>query len=149
MVPARRPATTTACRTIQFAAPSWNYALRLSGTYQLPWGITYASSFTAQSGDYFFREVQIRDALNTQRRRSASSRRPAATSGRRSGTTASRSGSRRSAASRSKATFDLFNTLNVNTITAQTNRNGVDVPAADGDSRRARVPARREVPLLN
>ena len=50
--------------------PSWNYAFRLSGTYQLPWGITYASSFTAQSGDYFFREVQVRDALNTHGRHS-------------------------------------------------------------------------------
>ena len=123
------PGTTTPARhgvqrTTSSRPPSWNYAVRLSGTYQLPWGITYASSFTAQSGDYFFREVQIRDALNTQRRRFASSRRPAATSGRRSGTTASRSGSRRSAASRSKATFDLYNSLNTNTITAQTNRNG-------------------------
>ena len=94
------------------------------------------SSFTAQSGDYFFREVQIRDALNTQRRRSASSRRPAATSGRRSGTTASRSGSRRSATSRSKASLDLFNSLNINTITGADQPQRLDLPAADGDHRR-------------
>ena len=43
---------------------SWNYAMRLSGTVQLKWGFLYASSFTAQSGDYFFREVQVRDANN-------------------------------------------------------------------------------------
>ena len=77
--------------------------VRLSGIYQLPWGITYSSSFTAQSGDYFFREVQIRDALNTQRRDPHRIRRRTATRGRSCGTTASPSGSRRSAASRSKA----------------------------------------------
>jgi uncharacterized membrane protein len=48
----------------QFASPSWNYALRLSGIYQLPWGLTCSSSFTAQSGDDFFREIQVRDGLN-------------------------------------------------------------------------------------
>ena len=39
--------------------------MRMSGTYMLPWGFLYPSSFTSQSGDYFFREVQIRDANNT------------------------------------------------------------------------------------
>ena len=48
----------------QFARPSWNYAMRMSGTVQLKWGFLYASSFTAQSGDYFFREVQVRDGNN-------------------------------------------------------------------------------------
>jgi hypothetical protein len=62
------PGTTTGTNygvtNFQFSKPSWNSAMRMSGTYQLPWGINYASSFSAQSGDYFFREVQIRDALN-------------------------------------------------------------------------------------
>ena len=49
----------------QLAAPSWNYATRLSGSYLLPWGVTFASSLLAQSGDYYFREVQIRDANGT------------------------------------------------------------------------------------
>jgi hypothetical protein len=48
----------------QFARPSWNYAFRLSGSYSLPWGLTYAASFNAQSGDYYFREIQVRDAVN-------------------------------------------------------------------------------------
>ena len=48
----------------QFATPSWNYAMRVSGTVALKWGFLYASSFTAQSGDYFFREVQVRDGNN-------------------------------------------------------------------------------------
>jgi len=55
----------TGTGSYQFNKPSWNYALRLSGTYMLPMGFSYSSSFTAQSGDYFFREVQIRDASNT------------------------------------------------------------------------------------
>jgi hypothetical protein len=42
--------------------PEWSYALRLSGTYQLPWGILYASTFSAQSGEWFGRDVQVRDA---------------------------------------------------------------------------------------
>ena len=59
------PGTGTGAGSYQFARPSWNYAIRLSGTYLLPWNITFGSSLQAQSGDYFFREVQIRDALNT------------------------------------------------------------------------------------
>jgi hypothetical protein len=42
--------------------PEWSYAMRISGTYQLPWGLLYASSFTAQSGEWFGRDVQVRDA---------------------------------------------------------------------------------------
>lgn len=52
-------------QNFQFATPSWNQAIRMSGTYQLPWGINYATSVTAQSGDYYFREVQIRDGNST------------------------------------------------------------------------------------
>jgi hypothetical protein len=48
----------------QPGAQSWNYAFRLSGTYSLPWGFTYSASLNAQSGDYYFREIQVRDAVN-------------------------------------------------------------------------------------
>ena len=107
----------------QKAAQSWNYALRLSGSYQLPWGITYSSSVNTQSGDYFFREVQIRDALNTN-----IAIRIDPQAGRydwvplwdnrfakRINTFGNQS---------IEGTFDLFNSLNVNTITEQTNRVG-------------------------
>ena len=53
-------------QNFQFARPSWNYAVRFSGSYLMKWNITYASSLLMQSGDYFFREVQIRDANGTQ-----------------------------------------------------------------------------------
>jgi hypothetical protein len=45
--------------------PEWNYSFRISGTYsRLPWGLMYGTSFTRQSGDWFDREVQVRNALN-------------------------------------------------------------------------------------
>ena len=115
--------TNTGTSQYQFARPSWNYALRLSGSYQLPWGITFASSLNAQSGDYFFREVQIRDALNTQ-----VAIRIDPQAGRYEWTKLwdNRFSKRiKTFGNQSiEGTFDLFNTLNTNTITAQTNRNG-------------------------
>ena len=38
--------------------------VRLSGTYELPWKVLVASTFTGQQGEYFGREVQVRNALN-------------------------------------------------------------------------------------
>lgn len=107
----------------QFAAPSWNYAVRLSGTYQMPWGLMYAASLNAQSGEYFFREVQIRNALNT-----LVTIRPETQAGRYDWVTiwdnriSKRFGLPRGHSV--EAQLDLFNSLNVNTVTAQTNRNG-------------------------
>lgn len=52
------------------AAYNWEFpetfqGLRLNGTYELPWRILVASTFTAQQGEYFNRVVQVRDALNS------------------------------------------------------------------------------------
>jgi hypothetical protein len=121
------PGTTTGnnygVQNFQFAQPSWNYALRLSGIYQLPWGITYSTSFTAQSSDYFFREIQVRDALNAN-----VTIRVEPQAGRYDWTKIwdNRFAKRfRTWSNQSiEGTFDLFNSLNVNTVTAQTNRNG-------------------------
>jgi hypothetical protein len=103
--------------------PEWNYAMRLSGSYQMRWGLMYASSLIAQSGDWYGRDAQIRDANNTLitiRVESQVARydwvkvwdnrlsKTFKTFGHQS----------------VEGLFDLFNTLNVNTITAQTNRNG-------------------------
>ncbi len=110
-------------QNFQFARKSWNHAMRLSGTYLLPWGITFASSFQAQSGDYFFREVQIRDANNT-----LVPIRIDPQAGRYDWTKIwDNRISKRFKTFRNQsveATFDLFNTLNANTVTAQTNRIG-------------------------
>lgn len=101
----------------------WNYSFRISGTKTLPWGLQYGSSFIAQSGDWFGRDVQVRNALNASiyvrvephadryewvriwdNRLSKRFELPRGHS--------------------VEAMFDLFNTLNVNTITDQENRNG-------------------------
>jgi hypothetical protein len=117
------PGAGTGANTFGRAADSWNYAFRMSGTYQMPWGLMYASSLNAQSGDYFFREVQIRDSLNT-----LITIRPEAQAGRYDwvkiwdNRISKRFGLPRGHSV--EAQFDMFNTLNVNTVTAQTNRNG-------------------------
>jgi hypothetical protein len=110
-------------QNFQFASSSWNQAVRLSGIYQLPWGVTYSTSFTAQTGDYFFREIQVRDAVNTnvtirinpQAGRYGWTKLWDNRFAKRFKTWGSQS---------IEGTFDLFNSLNVNTVTAQNNRNG-------------------------
>lgn len=117
------PGTGTGAGSYQFARPSWNYAVRVSGTYLLPWDITYASSLTAQSGDYFFREVQIRDANNT-----LVPIRIQPQAGRYAWTKVwdNRFSKRiRTFGSQSiDAEINVYNTLNLSTIIAQTNRVG-------------------------
>jgi hypothetical protein len=121
------PGTTTGTnygvQNFQFAKPSWNYAVRLSGTYQLPWTITYATSYTAQSGDYYFREVQIRDANNT-----LLPIRITPQAGRYEWTKLwdNRFSKRiKTFGSQSvEGELNIYNTLNSNTITSQTNRVG-------------------------
>ena len=116
-------ASGTGANTYGRSADSWNYAFRMSGTYRLPWGLMYASSLVAQSGEYFFREVQIRDSLNT-----LITIRPEAQAGRYEwvkiwdNRISKRIGLFRGHSV--EAQLDLFNTLNVATVTAQTNRNG-------------------------
>jgi hypothetical protein len=43
----------------------WNYSVKLNGTYQLPLGISYATTYSAQSGEWFGRSAQMRNALNS------------------------------------------------------------------------------------
>ncbi|MBI4475021.1 MAG: hypothetical protein HY646_20305, partial [Acidobacteria bacterium] len=45
--------------------PEQNYSLKMSGTYDLPWSLKYAGTYTAQSGQYYGRTTQMRDALNS------------------------------------------------------------------------------------
>lgn len=103
--------------------PEWSFAGRVSGSYQLPWGILYAGSFTAQSGEWYGRDVAVRDSNNATVYVTVEphvdrypwvnifdnrvSKRFKIFGGQ-----------------QIEAMVDLFNTLNVNTITAQTNRNG-------------------------
>jgi hypothetical protein len=45
--------------------PVWSNAFKLSGTYQLPFGLVYGATLSTQSGDWFNRTAQIRNALNS------------------------------------------------------------------------------------
>jgi hypothetical protein len=106
-----------------FAVDSWNHSFRMSGNYSLPWGLTYAASYLAQSGDYYFREVQIRDGNNTNVaiRVDPKAGRYAWTHiwdnrvSKRIKTWGNQS---------IEGEFNVYNTLNVNTITSQNNRVG-------------------------
>ena len=121
------PGTTTGnnygVQNFAFARPSWNYAMRMSGSVQLKWGFLYASSFTAQSGDYFFREVQVRDAnnvnvtirVNPQAGRYDWTKLWDNRITKRFATWGNQS---------IEGAFDLYNTLNANMVTSQNNRNG-------------------------
>jgi outer membrane receptor for Fe3+-dicitrate len=83
----------------------------------------FASSLNAQSGDYFFPEVQIRNALNA-----LVTIRPESQAGRYDwvkvwdNRISKRFGLPKGHSI--EAQLDLFNALNVNTVTEQTNRNG-------------------------
>lgn len=46
-------------------APAWDYSIKANGTYDLPLGFRYSATFNAQSGDWYGRTVQIPNALNT------------------------------------------------------------------------------------
>lgn len=57
-------------RTPNEAAYNWQLperyqSVRLNGTYELPWKLMIAATFTGQEGEYYNRIVQVRDALNT------------------------------------------------------------------------------------
>lgn len=119
---AATPGSTTG-NPYRHRAPEWHHSMRLSGTYQLPWGLLFATSFVAQSGEWYGRDVQIRDALNQ-------------TVNIRVETQVGRydwvkiwdnrlSKRLKTFGSQSvEGMLDVFNTLNVNTVTAQVNRNG-------------------------
>jgi hypothetical protein len=89
----------------------------------LPWNITFASSFNAQSGDYFFREVQVRDANNA-----TVAIRVNPQSGRYQWTKLWDNRFSKKiktfGTQQLEGEINFYNTLNVNTITGQTNRNG-------------------------
>jgi hypothetical protein len=44
---------------------SWNPSFKMNGTYELPAGLVWSSTFTSQSGDWYSRSVNVKDALGT------------------------------------------------------------------------------------
>jgi hypothetical protein len=99
-------------------APQWDQSFRMNGTYDLPWGFRYSATFNAQSGDWYGRTVQLRNALNSTVSLSVEPQvgryewvkvwdnRVSKTF---------KLGDRNSI----EGTFDLFNTMNVNTVLRQ------------------------------
>jgi len=45
--------------------PTWSQSFKMNGTYDFPLGFKYASTFTAQTGDWYSRTAQVVNALNT------------------------------------------------------------------------------------
>jgi hypothetical protein len=45
--------------------PKWDHGIKMNGTYVLPWGFQWSSTFTSQSGAWFSRGLQIRNADNS------------------------------------------------------------------------------------
>jgi carboxypeptidase family protein len=48
-----------------YELPQTFQGARLTGTYELPWRVLVAGTMTAQQGEYFPRDVQVRNALNS------------------------------------------------------------------------------------
>lgn len=103
--------------------PEWSHAIRVSGNYRLPWGLMYGSSFTAQSGEYFSRDLVVRDGVNQTVYISVEPQ-----AGRYPWTKIwDNRVSKEFKTWRNQSVegfFDLFNSLNTNTVTEQTNRIG-------------------------
>ncbi|MBI4473870.1 MAG: TonB-dependent receptor, partial [Acidobacteria bacterium] len=44
--------------------PEWYQSVKINGQKDLPWGFMYSSAYSAQQGQYYGREAQMRNALN-------------------------------------------------------------------------------------
>jgi hypothetical protein len=109
----------------RFDEPFWSQAVKMNGTYELPWGLMWAGTFSGQTQSYFDRTVQRRNALNSN---------VTVTIDRRVGRGDwvhlwdNRISKRFAIGDRHtiEGTFDLFNTLNANTITGRTTASGAN-----------------------
>jgi len=45
--------------------PVWSYTTKINGQYDLPWGLMYSATYQIQSGEYYGRQAQMRNALNS------------------------------------------------------------------------------------
>ncbi len=110
--------------------PRWSQAVKTNIVYQLPWGFLWASTFAAQSGEWYNRRVQVRNALGTnvtQVVQTNVNRYPWVNLWDNRFSKRFRIGEKHSI----DANFDLFNTLNINTVTAQNDQSN-QLPNAQG-----------------
>lgn len=102
-----------------YTQPRWSQAFKTNAVYELPWGFMWASTYTAQSGNWYNRQVQIRNNLGstvTQNVQTNVGRYPWVNLWDNRVSKRFQIGERQSI----EANFDLFNTLNINTVTSQT-----------------------------
>jgi hypothetical protein len=100
----------------RFDLPVWDHAVKVNGTYELPWGFQWGSTLSSQSGNWYGRSSRVRNALGSTVTVTVESQVD------RFGwvhlwdqrfSKVFQIGDRQSI----EAQFDLFNTLNVNTVT--------------------------------
>jgi len=109
-------------------APSWDSAIKMNGTYDLPFGFRYGATFQTQSGDWYGRTVTVRNALNSNvnvavDQHVARYEWVKLWDNRISKTF--KIGDRNSI----EGTLDIFNTMNVNTVTSQvTSQSSIQTP---------------------
>jgi hypothetical protein len=117
----------------KYDKPYWRQAIKMNGQYELPWGFMWAGTFSSQSGSWYNRTVQVRNALNSNVTVTVENR-----VGRYPWVHLwdNRISKRFTIGDRHtiEGTFDLFNTLNVNTITSWSVASGSNYhkPASDG-----------------
>jgi hypothetical protein len=102
----------------RFDIPYWDHAFKMNGTYEMPWGFQWASTWSTQSGNWYNRRVRVRNALGSNVTISVNPQ-------------VDRYGwvhlwdqrfSKKFQVGEHQtleADFDLFNTMNVNTVTSQ------------------------------
>jgi Carboxypeptidase regulatory-like domain len=102
----------------RFDLPIWDHAMKFNGTYRFPFGFQYGSTWSTQSGNWYGRSVRVRNALGSNVTVTVESQ-------------VDRYGwvhlwdqrfSKKFQIAEGQtieADFDLFNTLNVNTVTSQ------------------------------
>jgi hypothetical protein len=106
-----------------YQIPEWNQSLKMTGTYELPYGIKYGSTYQIQSGQWYSRSAQMRNALNsnvTVRVEGHFGRYPAVKLWDNRISKVFKFGDKQSL----EGMFDLYNTLNANTLLSQVTTNG-------------------------
>ena len=103
--------------------PEWNQSIKINGVYELPYGIQYSTSILGQSENWYNREIRIRNALNSNVTLDIDTqigRLPFVTIWDQRVSKTFEVSDRHSI----EATFDLFNSMNSNNVTAIRERVG-------------------------
>jgi len=103
--------------------PTWHHSIRVSGSANLPLGMKVSSTYDAQSGEPYSRSAQMANALGTTVTVQVEGRAGYYEWVRLWDNRVAKTFKIREHQSL-EAMFDLYNTLNVNTVLSQTNTNG-------------------------